>query len=68
MRLKGIEEKINAGMSQRQIAIKCGMKPEQLWRYVNDKVDPTYYTLKRIATILGLSIDELINGRKKGGR
>jgi transcriptional regulator with XRE-family HTH domain len=57
-RLKLIREQY--GVSQRELATRCGIGERQIWRYENGVSDPSASHLKKIACELHASIDYLL--------
>lgn len=61
MELKGLKEIINKrNLKQREIAMKSGLSPEQLSRYLHGKQTPTYKSLEKIAEALKVKVDKII--------
>jgi len=60
MELNGLKEILNKrNLSQKEVCIKAGISPEQMCRYLHNKVTPTYATLEKIAQVLKVSVDKL---------
>lgn len=51
------------GFSQKELAVLCGIPESTLSRFVNDECEPKASALKAIATVLGVTIDELFYGQ-----
>jgi transcriptional regulator with XRE-family HTH domain len=59
IRIKKIREK--KGISQRELAIKCGLSPGYLCALENgNAVNPTISVVARVALVLGVRFDELV--------
>lgn len=58
IRLK--EERMKAGLTQKQIAEQLGITREAYTMYETEKTTPTLETLKKIADIYRTSVDYLI--------
>lgn len=50
----------NQGFSQEKLAKKLGVKTNTICQYETGKRSPNIETLKKIAEVLGCSVDELI--------
>lgn len=48
------------GLTQRELANKLGTTPQNLAQYENNKRNPKYWTLQKIAEVLNVSIEELL--------
>lgn len=60
MRLREIREK--KSMSMKDLADRLGVTPTSVSRYETGEREPDIDTLKRLASILGTTVDELIGG------
>lgn len=58
--LKVLREK--AGISQRKLAEKLGVDENTVWRWEAGRAYPSVGVGKQIADLLGVSVDELLNG------
>lgn len=52
-----VEARINEGLSQQELANKCGMKPANLCRLENGNGNPSIATLNKIARGLGRKLE-----------
>lgn len=52
-----VEARIEEGLSQQELASKCGMKPANLCRLENGNGNPSVATLARIAKGLGRKLE-----------
>jgi len=52
-------ERIKRGMTQKQLAEKCGMADSAIRKYESGKVTPTFKTLDRIAQGLGGTVGSI---------
>lgn len=59
-RLKALLKR--ARLSQQQIADELDIPRNTVWRWLNDKATPESNNLQRLATLLQVSVDELMNG------
>lgn len=48
------------GITQEELANKCGLSKNGLWNYENGKRQPNIDTLNKIASVLEVSFDELL--------
>ena len=48
------------GLTQRELANKLGTTPQNLAQYENNKRNPKYWTLQKIAEVLNVSLEELL--------
>lgn len=55
------EARKSAGLTQQQLADRLGVSFVNISQYENDKRNPKYETLKKIANALGISIYELLD-------
>lgn len=62
MRLREIREKKN--MTMKHLADELGITVTSVSRYETGDREPDIETLKRLATILGTTVDELIGGNE----
>jgi len=53
------------GMTQKDLAEACFITPQALSRWENGTAEPGTSSLKRLAEIFGVSVDELITGEKR---
>lgn len=53
------------GLTQLEFAIRCQMRPEQVNRIEKGRSDAGLASLHKLAPVLGMTIDELINGKKE---
>lgn len=51
--------RLNAGLTQEQLAEKIGVKKQNISRYENGRVEPNIRTAKKIADALGVSLEEM---------
>lgn len=58
MKLKEIREK--EGYSQRELALKTGLAPQNMSRYESGQVEPNIETLIKLADFLHVTLDELV--------
>ena len=58
MKLKEIREK--EGYSQRELALKTGLAPQNMSRYESGQVEPNIETLIKLAHFLHVTLDELV--------
>ena len=58
MKLKEIREK--EGYSQRELALKTGLAPQNMSRYESGQVEPNIETLINLADFLHVTLDELV--------
>ena len=49
------------GMTQEELAQKCGLSKNGLWNYENNKRQPNVKTLNKIIDVLGIKITDLID-------
>lgn len=54
------------GYTQKQLAILSQCTTPQISWYINNKHEPSLAVVKRIAAVLGVSIDELVKGGEQG--
>ena len=59
-RIRGL--RLDAGMTQEELAQKIGLKKQNISRYENSHVEPNIRTAKRIAEALGVSLEEMAVG------
>ncbi|GAA0121723.1 hypothetical protein UT300018_10390 [Clostridium faecium] len=52
------------GLTQEELAIKCGLSKNAIWNYENNHRQPDIQTLNKIATALGVSIGDLLESNK----
>lgn len=52
--------RLDAGMTQEELAGKCGMKKQSISRYENSDREPNIRIAKSLADALGVSIDALV--------
>lgn len=57
--------RINRGLSQKQLAEMCDVTQQFIQRIEKGKVNPSVPTIKKLALVLGVTVDELI-GKKAG--
>ena len=62
LRMKRIEK----GMTQEEIAAKVGIIQSQISRYEAGISEPNLETLKKLASILDCTVDELLKDPKEG--
>jgi len=53
--------RIRKGVDQKELAMRLGMRPSNLCRLEKPGYNPKINTLKRVAAVLEISIEELIN-------
>ncbi len=58
MRIKQI--RLELKMSQAELARRCGVTQAAISKYEDGKREPSLAMLKKIASVLGVSVDELI--------
>lgn len=58
MRIKQIRSELK--MSQAELARRCGVTQAAISKYEDGKREPSLAMLKKIAAVLGVSVDELI--------
>ena len=58
MRIKQIRSELK--MSQAELARQCGVTQAAISKYEDGKREPSLAMLKKIASVLGVSVDELI--------
>ena len=51
------------GVSQRELAKRTGITEASISRYISGEREPRAYTLSKIASVLHMTMDELIGGR-----
>lgn len=56
-RLKSL--RIDAGLTQEQLAERIGVKKQNISRYENGRVEPNIRTAKRIAEALGVTLEDI---------
>lgn len=56
-RLKSL--RIDAGLTQEQLAQRIGVKKQNISRYENGRVEPNIRTAKRIAEALGVTLEDI---------
>lgn len=54
--------RLDAGMTQEELAQRIGLKKQNISRYENSRVEPNIRTAKRIAEALGVSLEEMVVG------
>lgn len=54
--------RLDAGMTQEELAQRVGLKKQNISRYENARVEPNIRTAKRIAEALGVSLEEMAVG------
>lgn len=54
--------RLDAGMTQEELAQRIGLKKQNISRYENSRVEPNIRTAKRIAEALGVSLEEMAVG------
>ncbi len=52
-----------SGLSQQNVADKLDIPRNTVWRWINNKATPESNKLHELASLLHVSIDELLNGR-----
>ncbi|HRE48808.1 MAG TPA: helix-turn-helix transcriptional regulator [Aggregatilineales bacterium] len=57
-RLKEVRQK--RGLSQRELALRCGLGEQQIWRYENGETDPAGEIIMRIAKEIEVTADYLL--------
>ncbi|WP_315080835.1 helix-turn-helix transcriptional regulator [uncultured Clostridium sp.] len=55
------------GLTQEELANKCGLSKNGLWNYENNKRNPNTEILERIAKVLGVPLYKLIVNEKVNG-
>ena len=55
--------RINLGLSQRELAQKCGVCQQYISFVEHNQRLPSVTVLKKMAEILGVSIDKLVSGK-----
>lgn len=53
--------RLSAGFTQDELAIKCGMKKQNISRYETSDREPNIRTAKKMADVLGISLEELVH-------
>lgn len=53
------------GMKQEELAEKMGVSPQAVSKWENDQTCPDISALPQLAKILGISVDELLTGKKE---
>ena len=54
--------RISAGLTQEELALKIGLKKQNISRYENSHCEPNIRTAKKIADALGVTIEEMAVG------
>lgn len=59
------------GMSQTALAMATGYRPESIWKWESGKQVPSAVRLRRLADVLGVTMDDIEltdngNGRRNG--
>ena len=58
---KRLQRKIYfSGLSQKEVSERTGIQQSALSNYINGKVTPSIYNSRKIAKVVGCSIDELV--------
>lgn len=55
----------NQGLTQAELAEKCGVTQQAIQRVETGKVNPSFNLLLSLASALHVSTDELVNGNDK---
>ena len=64
--IEGLKRKrLECNMTQTELAEKVGVTQGAIWQWENGKADPSLENLKKMATFMGCTIDELL-GEKEG--
>ena len=50
------------GLTQQELADKCGLSKNGLWNYENENREPTIKTLENISKALNVTVNDLISG------
>ena len=58
MRLKEI--RISKGMTQKTLAGLLGISQQRVWQYEIGRCEPSLAMLRKMASVLGCTIDELV--------
>ena len=53
--------RIQAGLTQEELADKCGMKKQNISRYETSDREPNIRTAKKIAVALSVSLEDILN-------
>lgn len=53
------------GMKQEELAEKMGVSPQAVSKWENDQTCPDISALPQLAKLLGISVDELLTGKKE---
>jgi transcriptional regulator with XRE-family HTH domain len=53
------ESREKAGLSQKQLSRLCGLNLNQINRYERGSQEPTFFIMKKIAEVIGVSLDYL---------
>ncbi len=57
--------RLSAGFTQDELAVKCGMKKQNISRYETSDREPNIRTAKRMADVLGISLEDLVQDSDK---
>ena len=52
--------RIELGYTQSELALRCGVSFQAVSKWENGTAEPTITHLVRLATVLGVSLDELV--------
>lgn len=59
--IEGLKRKrLECNMTQTELAEKVGVTQGAIWQWENGKADPSLENLKKMATFMGCTIDELL--------
>lgn len=63
--IEGLKRKrLECNMTQTELAEKVGVTQGAIWQWENGKADPSLENLKKMATFMGCTIDELLGETK----
>lgn len=63
--IEGLKRKrLECNMTQTELAEKVGVTQGAIWQWENGKADPSLENLKKMATFMGCTIDELLGEAK----
>ena len=54
--------RLSLGLTQEELAARCGMKKQNISRYENSEREPNIRTAKVLAAALGVSLEDLVRG------
>lgn len=63
--IEGLKRKrLECNMTQTELAEKVGVTQGAIWQWENGKADPSLENLKKMATFMGCTIDELLGEKE----